>query len=214
MSQAVEVYHGRYLVNEYRVEVTQEMRDRALAFAMEIKGTDNQFSRLLPSELQERRPQDTSQILRLETLRTAVGKLGELVFLSLLNERGIYPDTSKMFTIYEGQKNVDPFDFETAAGKTVDVKTGFRSNHSRLLVNIDQFTRSPKDYYVGVKLEAVDVPGDDKLVYWDPIETAVVKGYAEKAYLAKLPTGNYGESPAKGLSYDKLMGIDRLLSMF
>lgn len=44
-----------------------------------------------------------------------------------------------MLEVYEGQDNVDPYDFMTLRGHSVDVKTGFRNIHTRLLVNVEQF---------------------------------------------------------------------------
>ena len=63
----------------------------------------------------------------------------------LLRERGINLSSDEMFQIYEGQANTDDFDFITSDGRSVDIKTGFRSNHTRLLVNMQQFNRIPKD---------------------------------------------------------------------
>ena len=213
MSRVISVHHGDYPVNEYEVDVTQAMRDQALAFAAKIKLGNNQFSRLLPATL-ERTPDNILRILKLEIQRTYVGKLGELVLLSFLTENGIDCDTGEMFTIYDGQENTDSYDFMTNSGLSVDVKTGFRSNHTRLLVNRDQFERNPKELYVGVKLNGQDIPGDDKLIDWDSVQTAVIKGYAEKTYLERVQYRDFGEGLAKGLTYNRLMGIERLLSYF
>lgn len=214
MSKVLHVVHGNCTVNEYEVAISQMMRDQALAFASKIKLDNNQFSRLLPEELQERTPENIIRIVKLEIQRTYVGKLGELVFLSLLTEKGLKCNTSETFKIYEGQDNTDSFDFITKYGLSIDVKTGFRSNHKRLLVNKDQFQRKPKDYYVGVKLNGQDMTGDDKLIDWDSIQTATIKGYAEKVFLDGVPYHNYSEGLAKGLYYNKLMGIDKLLTHF
>lgn len=42
-----------------------------------------------------------------------------------------------MFIIYEGQDKVDSFDFITPTEETIDVKTGFRTIHQKLLVNLE-----------------------------------------------------------------------------
>lgn len=214
MSREIHTSHGNYELIEYEVDISQEMRDKALSFAARIKLDDNQFSRLLPANLQERTSDQILEIMKLEIQRTYVGKLGELAFLSLLTERQIPCDTTEMFEIYEGQQNTDRFDFLTRDGRTVDVKTGFRSNHTRLLVNIEQFNNQPKDFYVGVKLNALDVPGNNKLIYWDSVQTAIVKGYAEKDFLARLPFDDFGEGSAKNLRYNALLSIDRLIALF
>jgi len=206
--------HGQNQVNEYEVDITQNMRDRALAFAAKIKLDDNQFRRLLPEQLRNHTSENILKILKLEIQRTYVGKLGELAFLKLLYEKGIECDTTGMFQIYEGQRNTDSYDFRTGDGKTVDVKTGFRSNHTRLLVNMEQFRNLPKDYYVAVRLNAVDVAGNDALIVWDSVETATIKGYAERTYLAGIQEKSFGEGLAKHMSYSALPAVDRLISMF
>ena len=38
----------------------------------------------------------------------------------------------------------------------MDIKAAFRPNHKMLVVNCQQLNRIPKDYYVGVKLNAND----------------------------------------------------------
>lgn len=212
--RTINITHGGYNVCEYEVIITQGMRDQALAFACKIKIDNNQFTRLLPHELQGRTVDNIIKRLKLEIQRTYVGKLGELAFLSLLNEMHKECDVRDMFTIYEGQENTDAFDFVTADGLSIDIKTGFRQNHSRLLINEQQFVNLPKDYYVGVKLNAQDVPGDNKLIYWDSVQTAIIKGYAEKTYLDTQAYRDFGEGSAKSLPYDRLLGIDRLLARF
>lgn len=214
MVRKIVAQRGGENVNEYEVDITQLMRDRALAFASKIKIDDNQFSRLLPTDLRERTPGNIIKILKLEIQRTYVGKLGEIAFLMLLKERGVNFSSAEMFQIYEGQANTDDFDFITSDGKSVDIKTGFRSNHTRLLVNMQQFNRIPKDYYVGVKLNARDVPGDQKLIYWDSVRTATVKGYISKTSLNEINEENFSEANAKHIKYNELMGIDSLLDMF
>lgn len=210
----VSTQHGRYQVNEYIIDIDQGMRDRALAFATKIKLSGNQYSRLLPEDLREETSDNIVRILKLEIQRTYVGKLGELAFLSLLREKGIECETAEMFTIYEGQENTDSFDFVSNDGILIDIKTGFRSNHSRLLINMEQFANHPKDYYVGVKLNGQDDTEDDKLILWDSVQTATIKGYAEKNYLNNRAERDFGEGLAKYIEYDKLLGIDRLLRMF
>ena len=210
-----------YTLNEYEVEISQEMRDKALSFACKIKLDNNQYDRLIPREYRTM-PSDNEETIRnKERLflkytiqRTYVGKLGELAFLALLNEKGIDCKTDGMFDIFEGQANTDRFDFVTSYDEKIDIKTGFRENHSRLLVNREQFEGDPKQYYVGVKLNAVDVVGDDRLIEWDSVETAVIKGYADRDYLQGLDYTDFGEGPAKAKAYNYLMGIDLLLKRF
>lgn len=158
---------GRYDVGVYEVDIDVDMRRDALQFAKDIILSDNQYSRLLPENIKNSNDVSTQQ--KIEIQRTYMGKLGEIVFLKLLNSKGKIVNTQGMFEIYEGQDNVDSFDFETIDGESVDVKSGFRTIHTRLLVNIQQFDRSPKNYYVGVKLNAQDTNSEQKLVDWDNI---------------------------------------------
>lgn len=204
---------NNYSVNIYRVEVTRNMRERALDFATRIIRTNNQYSRLLPSQVWE--SNDLGLREKLEIQRTYVGKIGEMVFLDLLGFKNKNVNTDGMFEIYEGQENVDDFDFITLNDESVDVKTGFRVIHSRLLINVEQFNNLPKDYYVGVKLNGVDVDAANKIIDLNSITEGIVYGYAEYDYLNNHANeGNYGEGPAKALPYNRLLGIDRLIDMF
>lgn len=204
---------GRISVSFYEVEITAEMRQTALNFATDIILGRNQFPRLLPNVL--RNSGDLDNIQKIEIQRTYIGKLGEMVFSKLLDEMGKEHDVQDMFKIWEGQHNVDSFDFITRDGETVDVKTGFRSNHTRLMVNEEQFNNIPKKYYVGVKLNAQDINREIKLVDWESITLGIVQGYAEHRYMEEnLQPIDYGEGIARALSYSFLMGINRLLSKF
>ena len=204
---------GSYKVAYYRLAVTPGMRHKALDFSRKIILGNDQYSRLLPQELGACR--DIARQQRVEIQRTYMGKLGEMVFAQFLWEQGKQVDTSQMFAIYHGQENVDAFDFITASGKRVDVKTGFRAIHSRLLVNTEQFDRDHKDYYVAVRLYAKDIDAHDKLVDWEDIPEADVLGYAEYAYM-KQHAGirDFGEGDARWLPYRGLLGIDRLVRQF
>ena len=202
--------HSGYNVGVYEVDVDDNMRRVALQFAKEIILSDNQYSRLLPENV--RNSNDISMQQKIEIQRTYMGKLGEIVFWKLLESKGKNVDIQGMFEVYEGQENVDSFDFETIDGKSVDVKSGFRTIHTRLLVNVQQFDRIPKDYYVGVKLNAQDTNSGQKLVDWNNITLATVKGYAEYPYMQNhAEVRDFGEGPARWLPYNKLMGIDIMI---
>lgn len=204
---------GGHEVAYYTVSVDEAMRNAALDFAKRIILTDNQYSRLLPTEL--RNSKDVSMQHKIEIQRTYMGKLGELAFLKFLQEKGKAVNVDGMLDVFEGQENVDSFDFITAAGRSVDVKTGFRSIHQRLLVNTEQFDKNPKDFYVAVKLDAVDIDSRQKLVDWEDVTTAQIVGYADYAYIQKKAgVRDFGEGPARWLFYDRLMGIDKLADRF
>lgn len=189
------------------------MKHDSLKFAKKIVLSDNQYSRLLPTWIQNNGNLETKQ--KIEIQRTYMGKLGETVFLKFLQENGKIVNSNDMFDIYEGQEHVDKYDFITSAGKTVDIKTGFLENHKRLLVNTEQFDNNPKDFYVGVKINTEEIDHKNKFVVWEKISSATILGYAEYDYMEKnSEICNYGEGPARALFYNKLLGIDKLLNLF
>lgn len=212
MERFYERRNGRN-VPYYVVSVDDRMKRAAMGFAQKIIDTDNQYSRLLPIEV--RMSNDLSVKRQIEIQRTYIGKLGEAAFAKFLHEKGKRVNLDGMFDIFEGQTSVDSFDFMTAAGKTVDIKTGFREIHKRLLVNTEQFKNIPKDYYVAVKLDAVDIDSSGKLVDLDNISNAAIIGYADYNDMqTRAATANFGEAGAKWLYYNSLNGIDGLLNLF
>lgn len=52
MEQLIEE-RGKYKIAYYLVDITEEMKEKALTFAKDIILTDNQYSRMLPSEVRE-----------------------------------------------------------------------------------------------------------------------------------------------------------------
>ncbi len=204
---------GKYDVNCYIVNITAEMKKDAFDFAKNIILGDNQYSRLLPNNIKNSNDVDMKN--KLEIQRTYIGKLGELAFLELLNEKGIKVDTKGMFTIYKGKTNVDEFDFSLPNKQTIDVKTGFRQNHSRLVINCEQFDNDPKDYYVAVKLNASDTDKTNKLVDLDSITRGEIEGFAEYSFIKRYAEiHDLGEGDARCLDYSRTMGIDFLLTKF
>ena len=130
---------GSYSVRVYEVEITPKMREKALDFATKLIENDDQYLRLIPKKLRE--SLDSETIKKIAIQRTYVGKLGEMVFSVLLTVKRIQHDVTDMFTIFPGQTNVDDFDFITPYNETVDIKTGFRPNHTRLMVNMKETLR-------------------------------------------------------------------------
>lgn len=194
----------------YVVDFNQEDISKALKFSKDIIHGDNQFNRLLPNDVK-----DKSESNKYRIQRTYVGKLGEIAFNKLLMSKGIYTDISDMFKIFEGQSSVDKFDFITLDKKTVDIKTGFLSNHKRLIVNLEQFNNIKKDYYVGVKLIGDKECFDKKLFDENSVRRAQIFGYAEYGYLdTKCDRKNFGEGNSVYTDYVSLMEIDKLIKMF
>lgn len=204
---------GSYRIAYYVVDITPGMKEQALDFSRRIILSDNQYSRLLPREVWN--SGDVTLRQKIEIQRTYMGKLGELAFAAFLREKGKAVDTTGMFEIYEGQNNVDNFDFVTREGKLVDVKTGFRAIHRRLLINVEQFDQIPKDYYVAVWLNAADTDAQAKLVDWDTVTAGTIVGYAEYRFLQeKAKVQDFGEGPARCRMYNQLLGIDGLAQHF
>lgn len=203
---------GQYNIACYQIDISEQIKAECFDFAKRIILTNNQYSRLLPNEI--RTSNDIELINKLEIQRTYMGKIGEMAFWTLLQENGKNVYADDIFAVYEGQENVDSFDFITSYGETVDVKTGFMPYHKRLLVNYEQFVGIPKDYYVGVMLDATEIDRQRKLADWDSVSSAIIFGYVDYDYLRNRPIENFGEGPAKWIYYDKLMGIDRLISKF
>lgn len=204
---------GNYQVRCYTIDITERMKKVAMDFAVAIVLSDNQYSRLLPTMVRVSGNLELQQ--KMEIQRTYIGKLGEIAFAQLLSEHGKNVNTDGMFQIYKGQSNVDSYDFITKNEQSVDVKTGFRNIHRRLAVNIEQFNRDPKNFYVGVKLHAIDVNSKLKLVDWDHIAKADILGYADYQYMKKYAKiQDFGEGLARWLWYQSLMGIDRLIDQF
>ena len=134
--------------------------------------------------------------------RIAVGKYGEVAFSRFLEKNGREPlGAEDMFTVWEGTENVDALDFKTVDGKTVDVKTAYKSYQRLILVPEDQFQSQRKDYYVGVRL---DLSGP-----W-----ADIKGYATPADMMLLGVQDKGEGPCYIRALRDLRPIAELLAKF
>ena len=194
------------------VTIPPQLRQRTLEFARTIILGNNQFDRLLPDDVRRTGNLESANAVRIQ--RTYVGKIGEVAFAQALINRGVQVDFEPMFEIFEGQSNVDGFDFETADNQTVDIKTGFRANHSRLMVNLQQMNE-PKDFYVGVKLNIIDPDLKQKIINVSDTQSATIYGYATGDVLVNTNTPrNFGEGDARWLMYSNLMDINELLAQF
>ena len=183
------------------IKITTEMQDAAYKFANEIIKSNNQYSRL-------------SALSGQELERTYVGKLGELVFLSWLKDNGYSPDVTGMLDIFEGQTNVDEFDFQLKNGDSVDIKTGYQNNHRRLMVNHDQLVKIPKNLYVGVKLNGVVTNKKTSQVDLKSFSSATIFGFATHEDLMTQTSRDWGYARAHAIQYDLLQDINLLLPHF
>lgn len=172
------------------------MREKSLNFAKELIDTNNQYNRLKNSTKK-----------RVE--RTFVGKLAEMAFLKHLHNIGIIYEDKGMFEIYDGQKNVDSFDFKTIYDETIDIKSASKPFHQRIMVPIDQFESISKDYYVGVKL---NTKLKNDFIKINSIHTADIYGYCSYDELEKRITKNFGEYKCKAINLDELEDINDLLT--
>ncbi len=191
------------------VNITPEMRTMAYDFSESIINRNNQYDRMTPEYANNH---EIRNIVRIN--RTYVGKLAELCFHEYLQQRGVYVNIDDMFEIYEGQENVDHFDFNLPNGETIDVKAAVFSNHHNLVVPIDQFNNTPKDYYVGIKYSCNLQGNDYRLINRQTFNAATIRGYCLYDDLRRRRTVNLGEFPCKAYPLNNLININGLISMF
>jgi hypothetical protein len=165
------------------ISFTEDDLARAAAFAH--KSAESTFNRRGVSRTEHER-------------NARVGKLGEIAFARFLTAHGkALLGTDDMFTVWDDTYTVDKMDFETADGKTIDIKTASARHHTRILVPHDQFHSQPKNFYVGVRISE-----DEK--------TAAVIGFADRKELQPFGGGDY---PAYARKLDALRPISTLLEM-
>ena len=191
------------------IQITQEMKNRAYEFSENIIMQDNQYDRMHPANVRDLNERNTIRINR-----TYVGKLAELCFNKYLNNNNIFVNIDDMFTIFEGQENVDDFDFCLPDGRTIDVKAAVFKNHRNLVVPIDQFANTPKDYYVGIKFNCPLNRNDYRLINKDTFTSATVRGFCTYDELKNRRTINLGEFDCKAIPLDNLTNIRMLINMF
>ncbi len=130
--------------------------------------------------------------------RIDFGKRGEVLFLKYLKFVGKNPAIDGMFKIYKGEMNVDGYDFLTTDSKTIDVKTAYKSYHTRILVPYDQFENNlAKNYYIGIKMNENGNAG-------------VIYGYITKEILKMKGKQNFGEGDAYWINLNDLKPIQQL----
>ena len=179
--------------------ITKEDINRCHDFAKAIIQTRNQYNRF-----------HKNQSIQIE--RTFIGKIAEYIFLRYLNEYGKDFPESVMFDIFEGQENVDSFDFKTKFGHTVDIKTASKSFHQRIMVPITQW-HLEKDYYVGIRIHT-ESDGFNGPIILDSISKATIYGFCNRKQIGSSQTKNYGDGPCKHYLLTDLNNIERLLDQF
>jgi hypothetical protein len=166
------------------VRISKEDIEKCKCFAGEVlKETYNRFK----------------QTDKIRTERIFFGKLGEVIFLRFLEERGIFPNVQGMFEVFSGETNVDKFDFITKSDKKIDVKTAYEKYHKRILIPYDQFEKNKaKDYYVGIKIHLKDF-------------LAEIMGFCDKDRLKQNGKADFGEGLAYWEFLDNLKPISELV---
>lgn len=182
-----------------KIMIDSEMREKAYKFATEIEKTKNQFARL---------NQDESVLI--ET--TYIGKLGEEVVLNYFKMVNQKIETNQMFEIFEGQTNVDDFDFRMSDGNTVDVKNGYLEKHKRLMVNASQLFKISKDIYIGVKVftngDPIRNAGE---LNWQQCTFGRIQGWISKEELKTFKSENWGKAQSVAVPYNQLHDIAELI---
>jgi len=170
------------------VSIIQKIQDEDIAQA-------KKFSDAVVNETYNRFKKDIST--RKE--RIFFGKLGEIIFLRFLNSRDIFPDVKSMFEVYDGETNVDKFDFITEDNKKIDVKSAYKEYHTRILIPYDQFEdNKAKDYYIGVKIDIEK-------------KESCICGFTTREKLENNGKRDFGEYPAYWEFLDQLEDINELI---
>jgi len=180
------------------IEITKEEKGRCLEFARSIISRGNQFNRF-------------NQSSNTQINRTYIGKLAEYIFLHFLHSQGVEYAEGDMFEIFEGEENVDTYDFITARNKTIDIKTASLPFHKRIMIPVSQFHLS-KDFYVGIKLNFLNV--NDREIDPMNISHCKIHGFIERSIMESQPTQYFGESNCKAYLLDSLKPISQLIAKF
>jgi len=170
----------------HRVQFSDEDIQAAETFAQDV--VNETYDRL-------------NQNMETRIFRLKIGKLGEIALLNYCREKDIQPNIEGMFEIYQGQTNVDKFDFVLEDGRTIDVKTGNQSFHRLIIVPTDQFEQQKKDIYVGV---FVNVAANESIIH----------GYVTRGELANTQVRDRGEGPGYEWRFDQLHDIDEIINEF
>ncbi|MDD2493934.1 MAG: hypothetical protein ACOX4U_08780 [Anaerovoracaceae bacterium] len=191
------------------INITPKMKNLAYEFSTDIIMQNNQYDRMRPTNIHNINERNTIRINR-----TYVGKLAELCFNEYLLANNIFLNIDDMFVIFEGQENVDDFDFYLPNSKTIDVKAAVFNNHRNLVVPIDQYENTPKNFYVGVKFNCPIKNNDYRLIYKDTFSTANIVGFCTYEELKNKKTINLGEFDCKAILLNELTNIKMLIDMF
>ena len=179
------------------VPISYNDKKKCLDFAKSIISSNNQYNRFNKDKY-------------IQIQRTFIGKLAEYLFLQFLLKRGVLYSEDGMFELYEGQTNVDNYDFVTKDKKTVDIKTASKNFHKRIMVPIDQWSLE-KDFYVGIKINA---SYNGKEMILSKTNSGTIFGYCSRRELENSTVSDFGEGPCKHYLLENLSNINTLIKKF
>ena len=123
-----------------------------------------------------------------EVRRWFVGKLGEIAFARLLNQKNKHiAGNESMFAVWEDVYAADRQDFLTSESQTIDIKTASRDFHRRITIPEQQFHDHPSDFYVGIRIA-------------EDFQSGTVVGYASHSRVQQLGIFR-GPDPARNYNY-------------
>lgn len=167
----------------------------SLTISAEIKKRARDFAERATSETYNRFTYNWNQ--RVE--KVYVGKVGEEVLREYFLGVGL-PAAEIDYNIYPGTSSIDETDLRVGPF-LVDVKVGTQTFHKRLLVVKQYFdNKHQSDFYVALNL-------------YDAETNAIIYGFADRAEIAKAPTGAFDRInpvPDYYLFYDNLRPIEEL----
>ena len=181
------------------ITISKEDINKCLEFAKHIIQTSNQYNRF-----------HKNQSIQVE--RTFIGKIAEYMFLKFLNDEGKNYPEGDMFDIFEGQENVDSFDFKIKSGQTVDIKTASKPFHKRIMVPISQW-HLEKDYYVGIMIHTQS-EGFNGPIKLDSISKATLYGFCNRKQIGDSQTRDFEDGPCKHYLLTDLYNIEVLIDHF
>ena len=197
----------------YEIQITPEMKTKALDFAREkvesgtaYARTEERYAPISDADipylgLDDKSEQWLKKVDRKTKNQIAhwyVGKVGEEVGQEVLATLDIpheCPDKWKVVADPHFRDKTDALIYpNTPKESKVNFRAGWRTNHKRLIVPPDMYRNQPSDFYIGMRL---DLPENKVYVY----------GYAVRD---DLEWADYLPLPAYAIFYDELKDLSEL----
>jgi hypothetical protein len=128
-----------------------------------------------------------------------IGKLCEIVFTDYLNTKQIAIDNSGMLEACADEFKHGADFILTKTNQEVDIKSGNKPFHFRLLVREDQFKAHIHDVYIGAK--------------WVSDEKIEVHGYVTGDDLKHIIPANFGTGLCRYIKLNEMKPIDRFVDL-